>query len=282
MTVPIDGGDRLKSFPVPFADNFERLSGFSQWLFWLVTLCGSVVSVTLCFFFDFSIFGSFSLSDLGIYTILFGFAFGTLYMSFKDARFIDRETGLATQQVELLLRTDDVAEFLALAEKSIFRTHIDSLYRIFLIDQEISQDNLIEILHTRLLARNKIVELLSGVLITLGLIGTVVGLILMTNDLGSVIASAGDVDPAVLMARIGGSNGPLGSLGVAFYTTLIGGLFGGVMLRILSGVVEASITRYTAHIAELTEVNVLPFMRQLARNLEAAGYYTQPQSKTNL
>ena len=96
----------------------------------------------------------------------------------------------------------------------------------------------------------------------------------MTNDLGSVIQTAGGGDTEALMQQIAGSDGPLGSLGVAFYTTLIGAVLGGVILRILSNIIDANIMRYTAHIAELTEVNVLPFMRQMAKSLEEAGFYS--------
>jgi len=61
--------------------------------------------------------------------------------------------------------------------------------------------------------------------------------------------------------------GPLGGLGVAFNTTLLGSILGGVILRVLTNVVNANITRYVAHIAELTEVYVLPYMRKQAKAL---------------
>ena len=217
--------------------------------------------------------GDITLLDITIYASIISLAVITIWISYRDATFIDHQTKLASEQVDLLLDINDVSEFLAKAEQSVFRNHINSLYQIFLNHSEINQDNLIEILHSRLLARNKIVELFSSILITLGLVGTIIGLILMTNDLGVVISTAGSADTEELMRKIAGKGGPLGSLGVAFYTTLLGAVLGGVILRILSNVVDANIMRYTAHIAELTEVNVLPFMRQMAKNLESVGFY---------
>jgi len=256
-----------------FAEQFESMSGLQQWKRWLAFLTCAIIYVLVCFILDFEILGSFSLLDFGIYSLLFTFAGVTLFISFRDAEFINHQTQLATEQVDMMLELNDITEFLETAEKSIFRSHLESLYKIFLVHHEINQDNLIEILSARLLARNRIVELFSSILITLGLIGTVVGLILMTNDLGEIIGNAGSIDSSILMERIAGNDGPLGSLGVAFYTTLIGGILGGVVLRILSNVVDTNILKYTAHIAELTEVNILPFMRQMAKDLDAAGYY---------
>ena len=63
------------------------------------------------------------------------------------------------------------------------------------------------------------------------------------------------------MALVDPVNGPLRGLGTAFYTTLLGAVLGGVVLRVLTNIVDASVMEYTAHIAELTEVYVLPYLR---------------------
>ena len=265
--------DASRQAPESFASQFEKVSGLKQWLYWLWALLIACSLVFAGYLIDAPLVGDFSYLDLGIYTVIIGLGIATIYISYRDAVFIDHQSKIASEQVNLLVELNDVAEFLETAKPSIFRSHIASLYQIFLSHSEINQDNLIEILHSRLLAKNKVVALFSSILITLGLIGTIIGLILMTNDLGKVIQTAGGTDTQALMQNIAGEDGPLGSLGVAFYTTLFGAVLGGVILRILSNVVDANIMRYTAHIAELTEVNVLPFMRQLARNLEAGGFY---------
>jgi hypothetical protein len=80
---------------------------------------------------------------------------------------------------------------------------------------------------------------------------------------------------ASLISTLMQSGGALSGLDTAFYTTLLGAIFGGVMLRVLTNVVEANITKYAAHVAELTEVNVLPSMRRMARQLEKSGFYAR-------
>lgn len=262
----------LQSAPDSFASQFEQTPGLELWKKWLILLLGACLIIFLGYLIKQKT-GDTLYLNIGVYGVIIALGIITIYISYRDAHFIDIQTKVASEQVKLLTELNDVAEFLNKAEQSVFKMHIASLYQIFLNSSDINQDNLIEILHSRLLARNRIVELFSSILITLGLIGTIVGLILMTNDLSAVIKNLGGSDTKLIMQQLAGNGGPLSSLGVAFYTTLLGAVFGGVILRILSNVVESNIMKYTAHIAELTEVNVLPFMRRMARNLETAGYY---------
>lgn len=251
-----------------FASQFETVSGLAQWRKWLFSLLGLSFAV---------IFLAYLFPENGLensmYLLIFGFAVASIYKSYQDAVFLNKETNLASSQVQLLTELNDIAEFLEKAEVSVFRNHIESLYTIFLAHPDIKQDNLIEVLHSRLLARNRVVELFASILITLGLVGTILGLIVMMGnlrqELGGSAGGAGDN----LIGRLMGAGGPLDGLDTAFYTTLLGALFGGVILRILTSVVDANIMKYTAHLAELTEVNVLPFMRRIADRLEKGGYY---------
>jgi hypothetical protein len=114
-----------------------------------------------------------------------------------------------------------------------------------------------------------VVELFSSILITLGLLGTIVGLIMSVGGLSTVLASGSASSADVFEGMLRTVKG----LETAFYTTLLGATFGGVMLRILTSVVDAAVLRYIAHLAELTEVNVLPPLRRMAMNLEKSGYY---------
>lgn len=119
----------------------------------------------------------------------------------------------------------------------------------------VSQDTLIEILHERLSAENRFIELFSSVLVTLGLIGTILGLMLMMSSLTDVMQAQGAGDG--LLQALAASDGPLSGLGVAFMTTLIGAVLGGVVLRVLTAVVERHITDYVAEVAELTDIHVI-------------------------
>jgi hypothetical protein len=120
-----------------------------------------------------------------------------------------------------------------------------------------------------LIARNKVVELFSSILITLGLIGTIVGLIMSVGGLSQTLESSSSGSDDIFAGMLKTVKG----LEAAFYTTLLGALSGGVILRILTNVVDSAILRYMAHLAELTEVNVLPPLRRMAIQLERSGYY---------
>ena len=60
-----------------------------------------------------------------------------------------------------------------------------------------------------------------------------------------------------LLQALAATDGPLSGLGVAFMTTLIGAVLGGVVLRVLTAVVERHITDYVAEVAELTDIHVI-------------------------
>lgn len=198
----------------------------------------------------------------GMYVIIAVVALLCLILSFMEARYISKEMKAADKQVKILEVVDDFDSFLHKAEPSIFKTHIENLYKISKMHNEINQDNLIEIIHSRMLSRNQTIELFSNILITLGLIGTIVGLVFMMNSLVLIMKSSNA--SSNLLADLAGQGGPFAGLGVAFYTTLLGAVLGGVLLRILTSVVDISISRYIAHIAELTEVYVLPHMRSFS------------------
>ncbi|MEM9019719.1 MAG: MotA/TolQ/ExbB proton channel family protein [Planctomycetota bacterium] len=218
-------------------------------------------------------------SQLFLYSVLgviAGFFLVTLVRSFMDVSFLDKETKLASEQVQQLAQINDVGQFIQTAKPSLFRNHIASLYTIFKSHPEIQQDSLVEVTHARLIARNKLVELFASVLVTLGLIGTIIGLIDSTAGLGDAMTSMfGDSDGEQSDEILGSAMiTTFGGLKTAFYTTLLGSLFGGVVLRLLTNVVDAAILRYMAHLAELTEVNVLPALRRMASTLQAQGYYS--------
>lgn len=241
-----------------FARKIEAASSIGEWRAWfalLILLCLGIATAA-----------TFGLVDKAIYgtmAILIVFAF---YSSYRDVASLDREIKSASRQMQQLIDLDDIELFLEETAKakdfSYLRSHIESLYKIYQLSTEIHQDTLIEILNSRLLAKNRKVELHSSVLITVGLIGTIVGLIFMMTKMSQdILASGAGGD---VMTTLVSEGGALSGLGIAFYTTLIGALFGGVILRILTSVVEEGITKYVALLAELTEVNVLPILRSHA------------------
>lgn len=245
--------------PVSYAAQFEKTSGLSEWLMWLVIM--GVISIVLTIGY---VSGSKIFLSYGMYLIIGSLGVGLIIKGFFDARFIDNEMKLASQQVAILEKVDDFESFLDRAPTSVFKSHIDNLYTISLSHPEVSQDNLIEILHSRLLAKNKVVELFASVLITLGLIGTILGLMVMMEELVMAVDAMGANGDANILQELFRDDGAMAGLGVAFVTTLLGAVLGGVILRVLTSIIDENIMKYIAHLAELTEVHVLPYMRQTA------------------
>jgi len=89
-------------------------------------------------------------------------------------------------------------------------------------------------------------EVIGNLLITMGLIGTVVGLTLTLTGLTSSLEALGE-DQEQLLA---GLRSAMSGMGTAFYTTLLGSVLGGVLLRVFSHIdqngvesLEESLTR---------------------------------------
>lgn len=81
------------------------------------------------------------------------------------------------------------------------------------------------------------VELMGNILITLGLIGTVMGLTMTLTGLTNALDALGH-DQEMLLA---GLQKAMGGMGTAFYTTLLGAVLGGVLLRVFAQVTEGGV-----------------------------------------
>jgi biopolymer transport protein ExbB/TolQ len=78
------------------------------------------------------------------------------------------------------------------------------------------------------------IEVLANLLITLGLIGTVIGLTFTLTGLTSSLNALG-TDQDLLLK---GLRNAMSGMGTAFYTTLLGAVLGGVLLRIFALITE--------------------------------------------
>lgn len=80
-------------------------------------------------------------------------------------------------------------------------------------------------------------EVVGNLLITLGLVGTVVGLTLTLTGLTGSLEALGQDQEQLLRGLRGAMNG----MGTAFYTTLLGSVLGGVLLRVFAHIDENGI-----------------------------------------
>lgn len=82
----------------------------------------------------------------------------------------------------------------------------------------------------------KFVSLMGNLLITLGLIGTVLGLTMTLTGLNGALESVGEDRMAMLI----GLRDAMSGMGLAFYTTLLGAVMGGVLLRVFAHITDNS------------------------------------------
>lgn len=197
----------------------------------------------------------------GICVIIVIIFLGAIIKNFWDTYYLDRQIRLSREQITQLGEVKNILHFLKSTEESVLREHVSNLFTIFRMDILIQQDNLISLLQMKLLSRTKIIGFCSNILVTLGLVGTIMGLIFSTSGLGSVMESVGEDNNSLLAGMQETVNG----MGTAFYTTLLGAILGGVFLRLLSNLSDSYVDLLVASVAEISEVYVLPILRRASR-----------------
>ncbi|MDX8408810.1 MAG: MotA/TolQ/ExbB proton channel family protein [Mariprofundales bacterium] len=81
------------------------------------------------------------------------------------------------------------------------------------------------------------VTLIANLLITMGLIGTVLGMTMMLSGLNGALSAIGDNQEVLL----DGLSSAMSGMGIAFYTTLLGSILGGVLLKVFAWITDSSI-----------------------------------------
>ncbi|MDQ6959442.1 MAG: MotA/TolQ/ExbB proton channel family protein [Mariprofundaceae bacterium] len=114
---------------------------------------------------------------------------------------------------------------------------VDALHMIIARNGRADVDALIDVEFSAQHRVSQFVSLLGNLMITLGLIGTVLGMTITMNGLNGALGSLG-VDEGLLVE---GLRNAMNGMGVSFYTTLIGSVLGGVLLRVFSWITDASI-----------------------------------------
>ena len=200
----------------------------------------------------------------GLCVVIIGLFILGVVLNFRAVKTLRNEFVCAAFLLKKIKASGGFGEIIAVSPSGVFHQHIQDLVTIAKHDPNVSQDSLVTLLYSRMLARARIVDVLSGVLVSLGLIGTVVGLISMTNGLGQTLESLGESnDAANLMA---GLRTTMAGLGTAFYTTLVGAILGSVVLRVLNNVYTSNVDHFVSYIASITEVQITPRLRKSAQS----------------
>ncbi len=121
--------------------------------------------------------------------------------------------------------------------KRLVEHFVADVQRILRAGGEVDLDALLE---TRLAGerrRARFVVLVGNLLITLGLIGTVFGMTITLAGLAGALDALGQNNREL----VEGLRRAMAGVGVAFYTTLLGAVLGGVLLRVFAWIAESSV-----------------------------------------
>lgn len=110
------------------------------------------------------------------------------------------------------------------------RRFFDSLKTIIASNGEVDIEALVDVEFAPYQRFAQALEVFGNLMITFGLIGTVVGLSLTLSGLTSSLQALGEDQEQLLL----GLRSAMEGMGTAFYATLLGAVFGGVLLRVFA------------------------------------------------
>lgn len=144
--------------------------------------------------------------------------------------------------------------------EGLFQKHRKNLENITQRKLSISQDFSLLIIENELLRKESWTQLFSNLLITLGMIGTVVGLTLSMQGLSQAMNS---VNTAVSEGNFTNNSAigleqALQGMSSAFITTLVGAVLGGLFLKVLNHSTTNLIEHLIDRIRYKTEIEVIP------------------------
>ncbi len=213
-------------------------TGFSQksirtFIFWMLWAAAAIVTYTTLY----------SDTDLIAYLrndyskvtwlIFFLFILGSL-LSFYLALSISLET-IQAERIEDLAKAEGLNGIQTEEDSS---RAVDRFYNAlkFTVAAHSAPDidALVQVDFSRFHRTSHFVEIIGNLLVTMGLIGTVIGLTATLTGLTTSLEALGQ-DQELLLS---GLRHAMSGMGTAFYTTLLGSVLGGVLLRIFAQITE--------------------------------------------
>ncbi|HKI62198.1 MAG TPA: MotA/TolQ/ExbB proton channel family protein [Mariprofundaceae bacterium] len=140
-------------------------------------------------------------------------------------------------RIETLMKRDGLMGIKRRRERLLVDRFITSLQTILERNGRLDIESLVDVEFSSQHRISQFVGLLGNLLITLGLIGTVLGMTLTMNGLNGALGSLGENEDLLMQ----GLRSAMAGMGVAFYTTLLGSVLGGVILRVYSWITDASV-----------------------------------------
>jgi len=220
-------------------------SPLKTWLFWGISVLGVFLLVTWEYF-----VAGFSADASNItYLIVVFFIYG-FFASLKVAWYLENEA----KALFAMDSNQRISDANASDAAALFDAALERIRRGDRLDIR----NLVSSYGIRIKARVDNIAVISSMLITMGLLGTVVGLIITVTGLGQVLSASGS-DYTAMKA---GLNQTVSGMGTAFYTTFFGALLGGVVLKVLGSEMKKSATQLVADTLRFSELFVVPQLSQ--------------------
>jgi hypothetical protein len=144
---------------------------------------------------------------------------------------------IKVDQLQLIAQKDGWLGIEETEKKGCVADFFQSLRTIINNNGELNVEALVDVEFSIYQRTAHALEIIGNLLITLGLVGTVAGLTLTLTGLTGSLDALGE-DQAQLLA---GLRSAMGGMGTAFYTTLLGAVLGGVLLRIFAHIDESGI-----------------------------------------
>jgi len=219
------------------------VSPIMTWVLWGIVVLGVFMLVTWEYF-----VAGFSADTSRItYLIVFFFIWGFI-ASLRVAYFLQGETrGLKIMDENQRVGDANLSHVAAMFDAALVRIRRGD---------RIDIRNLVSAYGAKIKSRTDNISVLSNMLITIGLLGTVVGLIITVTGLGMVLNS-NSADYASMKA---GLNRTVSGMGTAFYTTFFGALLGGVVLKVLAAEMKKSATQLVADVLRFGELFLSPMV----------------------
>ncbi len=234
MTTPEQNSPKTSVPAKAYAQQAMDQRGLKTLVFWVVwaSICGGVF-VELYHQADLWEFVRHDASHV-TWVIMNAFALGVV-VSFLHVLLLTREWFCA-------FRMQDRLQEVGLHAVRLPRGRVSSRFIKALqhIDQSGGQVNLTALSTVEFAAHirvSRFVGLLGSLLITVGLIGTVMGLTITLTGLNGALNNVGSDNMSMLLSL----GDALSGMGLAFYTTLLGAIMGGVLLRVFAYITDNSI-----------------------------------------
>lgn len=195
----------------------------------------------------------------------YGLFFLGLVMSFSLVMRIIAESNVARQLGNVAHHNGLIAVSIAKASKAVERFFL-SLKELAFKNDEPDIETLVDIELAPYRRISHAIDVFGNILITLGLIGTVVGLITILAGLSSSINALGRDQNAM----IGGIRHAMIGMGTSFYATLIGSVLGGLLLRVFVLINDHGIDELSETLKKISMVycstDIKPGMERELRN----------------